>query len=821
MTGIHENHRLRIASFASLCLILFPLAGCAVNLDPSDEKIVYCINDQYSVYSKVVSQILPDYAVERDGNNAFGHLEKGAVTEAFATQAFAAIETGLAKYWYPQYLATVIIAVDRDLTDVQINSWSDLPGSGEKAGHIMAPHLNNEMTLSAMSYGLEGEAFSLKTAGKILGALNKEKRYGRNDYEAPILICYDYYAAEMIKDGRNLEIIVPSEGTFTYEKGLLSNTELVFAGDVDSTLLSAGFRLLDGRCDNTLYPGTQAYENAAAISDYAYLNTVALDATLVFRRSIMGTHMYTSVDGREHMYFVLIFLIILVIWVAWLMNRLANKNMRKTVLWAGILMLGWMLIRLISYQLNVSTDLRRYIGYTYYLFQLSLPITFFWLAHIIGKPDEKTPIPLWIKVFAAYMFALIALVYTNDLHSWVYIYDFSNPNWGNEYGYGFVYNLLTISWVISLVAVFILLLIKSKGYIRKTGIVFPLLLMVLVAAYQYGYQNNIPIARESDKTMVICVFILLFAESLIQTGMIPVNTKYRSLFTHSPLGMRIMGSAYDPVLSSALAVQADCKTITSAVESYPLPSHLGDNMLLFAAPITGGYALWQEDISDLNRLQKEIEDSVSKLKAANSMLVQEEKIKRTAQEENDKTQLLAQLETEISEYTIKLATMIEQLEYAVDKPKATARIALLLCYVKRRCNLFFREREVDILPADELTVYLDELAEIAGYSDVRIIITNELKTPVSVRRVTLFYDLFYSVIYWASWLDNPNILAHIGVENENVALRLLPSDDARLYQMGRALEKAVNQAGGIFSVKDLDDAAGLSLSFTEGGEKNG
>ena len=201
------------------------------------------------------------------------------------------------------------------------------------------------------------------------------------------------------------------------------------------------------------------------------------------------------------------------------------------------------------------------------------------------------------------------------------------------------------------------------------------------------------------------------------------------------------------------------------------------------------------------------------------MLTQEEIIKRAAQEEVEKTQLIVQLESEISEHAIRLTTMIEQLENAVDKPKASARIALLLCYIKRRCNLFFKERETDVLSADELTVYLDEMAEIAGLSNVRIIVTSELTSPVSVRRATLIYDLFYSVVYWAAWLDSPNILAHLGVENGDLILRLLPSDDAHSYQMGKALEKAIALAGGRYFVKDLDETVGLSLSFPEGGEK--
>jgi hypothetical protein len=267
------------------------------------------------------------------------------------------------------------------------------------------------------------------------------------------------------------------------------------------------------------------------------------------------------------------------------------------------------------------------------------------------------------------------------------------------------------------------------------------------------------------------------------------------------------------------------KTILTAAASCnpnqkPAPLYLDDTTLLFTVPITGGFALWQEDISGIKLLQKEIEESVSKQKAATSMLLQEEKIKRSAQEEIEKTRLLALLEDEISEHTNTLGKMIEQLDNAADKTKAAARIALLLCYIKRRCNLFFSERESRILQAGELAIYLDELAEIAGYSNIKIIVSSDLKISLFVRRATLIYDFFYSVIHWAAELDSSSIITHLGIENGDIVLRMLPSGEVNSYQMESALEKAIAAAGGTYLVKDLDDAVGLSLSFPQGSEAN-
>jgi hypothetical protein len=365
--------------------------------------------------------------------------------------------------------------------------------------------------------------------------LHHEKNLIRNSFEPPVVICFDYQAAELVKNGKNIEIIIPSEGTLTYERGFISNIELEFNKDTEDLLLNAGFRLTDGRNDEI---------------DYAHLNIICMEVTRTIRRSVFYERLYTSADGREHQYWVLIYIIILTVWIASLLNRITNKNMRNTVLMAGILLFGWILARLISYQLWVHTDFRRYLNYTYYLFQLSLPITFMWLAHIIDKNEGKITVPLWIKVYASFMFALIAIIFTNDLHFWMYIFDYTDPNWGNNYRHGIIYPIVQMSWQLSIAAVFIILLFKSKGAIRKKGLIFVLIFFAILIAYQYGYQNKIPIARESDTTMVKAILILLFTESLIKAGLIPVNTMYKKLFVNSTLGMRIVDNSGNTVLAS-------------------------------------------------------------------------------------------------------------------------------------------------------------------------------------------------------------------------------------------------------------------------------
>jgi len=373
---------------------------------------------------------------------------------------------------------------------------------------------------------------------------------------------------------------------------------------------------------------------------------------------------------------------------------------------------------------------------------------------------------------------------------------------------------------LAMLAFVIVRLTKPDVYIRKRVFWLTLSVMVLLFVFRYLYNYSIATAWASGRVIIYGVFVLVLIETIFRSGLIHINTKHYAFFTHSPLKMMILNKQKQAVLSSATAL-CDNDAFNDVLASCPEPMRKDENTLFFAAPIIGGYALWDEDITALNKLHIEAEESIRKLQAANAVLAEEEKIKQAVQEESEKTLLMTLLEEEISGHSIRLTTMIEQLESATDKKKATARVIMLLCYIKRRSNLFFREKETGMLPADELTMYLSELAEMAGYAEIKIFVSSELKDSVSVRHATVFCDLFYNVLYWASWIENIHIIASLDVEDDKVILRLLPSEDVSSFSMSRDVRSAIAAAGGTYLVKDLDGGFGLSLSFPAGGDISG
>ncbi|QRN84815.1 ABC transporter substrate-binding protein [Clostridia bacterium] len=804
---------MKLIGFVIILIVANILSGCSKEL--KSDSILFTLDD-YSLYPKVVEQILPKYTTGLSDNNAYYILDNGAVAEAFDTQAAGAIGTGIANHWYPQYLATVVIAVDRNQTDADVTSWNDLLATQQEVGFSDTPG-NVQMLLAAMAYGLEGGHYTLTKPINLLTSLQERHLLKINSFEAPIIICYDYQAVNLMEKGRNLQIIVPEEGTLTYEKGLLSNEDLNFSGDVNQVLLAANLRLLDGESNLTIYPDERAYRPAIRVDDYNYFSKATQNASCLMERNVLKARIYMSIDQREHLFFALIYIIIVTIWVVAIMIRSMQKGITYAALFTGIILNGWILVRLIKYQVLAVPILSRYLWYSYYIFQLSLPLVLLWMAWSIDKPKNETCPPKWWRVMAICIGFLLVLVFTNDLHGLVFHLELNRPDWDINYGYGIGYYTVLFVCMANLVAVFVILVQKSLRNPRKKRFLFPLTILLTFGVYNYLYITRFPFVYATDLTIVTGIFAMLLFETCIRSGLIPVNTKYIDIFTRSPLKLQIINQDKDVILMSASAVSINMDDLDKVLASTPAPILQKDDSLLFANPIPGGYALWQEDIRKLRQLQKEIQKSTQMLKDANVMLAEEEKLKRMTNEKNAKKDLMEQLGGEIDEHIIQLSTMIEKLAFAENPSQEITRIALLLCYIKRRCNLFFKEKANATTDSGELIIHIKELSEITYYSNVQIAISNEIKESIAIRHATLLYDFFYWVVDLAVQKGCPYIIAHLRIDEGFLTMGLLPSEDIGFINPESKLIVAITAEKGEIVTKDVDDTIGISISFPKGG----
>lgn len=683
--------------------IAFFTTACAL----AEPNTVSC--DTQSPYPSA-AQRLPGYEFKKDTSGyVAGRIAKNAAVEAFDFQAQTLLQSGHALRYYPQYAATVVLAIDRDLTGALISGWNDLRNAGERVA-FQSGGVDFRCQFAALSYGLSGESFSLDEALSLLECLS-EKGLLCAQRTAPVWICFDYEAAAEIKAGRNIEIVVPKEGTLSFECGLLSKNALVLPEQAEK-LIQYGLRMTAGACDGALYPDSAAYSPARTLADSTRMNTAMENAYARYRREALHTRRLSTADGREHTLAAMATILLVIAWGGSMIGRTLNKRLRALVLLAALQMTLWLLLRMIKWQLPDGGALSRYCWYAYYVFQLGLPATLLRMTDVIGAKEGTATVSVWRWSCLAVNVMLLLLVFTNDLHMWVFKLKPSALNWNGDYSYGFGYVLLLSFIVLCVFSAIALLIKKCWNSPRKYGLIFPLGFSLLLVSYGVLYALRVPFAWESDFTVTAVLFVLLFMESAMQTGLIPVNSKYKELFVNSRLDMAIVTPKGVPVLCSTHAAPLPTSALSQDY-SHPFRVYAEPDLRVSAMPISGGAVVWREELSAVHALQKKLSQVVESLARSNQLLKNEKDVRERTEALRAKQRIYDELDAAIQKELLRIADILRaNCALELDNAK-TAELCLRLCYCKRSSNLIFAKLQRASLSAQEFKAYLEELAQVA------------------------------------------------------------------------------------------------------------
>ncbi len=369
---------------------------------------------------------------------------------------------------------------------------------------------------------------------------------------------------------------------------------------------------------------------------------------------------------------------------------------------------------------------------------------------------------------------------------------------------------------------------------------------VLLLVYGVGYALRWPPAWESDMTITVGLFLLLVMEVILRTGLVPVNRGYRQLFAASTLVLRIkdhVGRTIVSTRSGSNALQAgtgsadsphgescdatgpprDGQTSDGLFDDHLCADHSADH-LIHTRPIRGGSIVWEEDISDLNRLDEQLCRSAEQLRATNLILAQRGEITKRRLQAQETDRIFTSLEAETASKTKQLEQVI--LSMAPDDPTAAAQraglTAVLLCYIKRRCNFYFLQETSQTITTTDLAIYLEELAGLSSQAGIRVLITcnatDRLSNTGGARRLSFdqaiaIYDMFYAAWSLLSQAEDPAMVTHLIQKPDHCELRLLlPVGQADVTWDQSLLDRVV-AVGGRLSVKDLDDMMSLIVAL--------
>lgn len=769
-----------------------------------------------STYSEVIRKTLNNSNVIFSNKNkpTYNNLNVYA-KKAFDVEAKGALDSGLAKHFYPHFLATTVIVYDQSIIRENILSWSDLSTTKYEVGFLENQE-NLQAHLSSISYGLEKKDYTLKSTLDLLSILKSKDLLRLESQTSPITICFDYEAVKLKEENKNLEIIIPSEGTLTFEGGILAKEKLEFSDNIDEVLIKNGFRPQNNNKNLSGYPSESKYKSASKVENFSHFSKYALKTTASFSRQVLNERPFTSIDRQEHLMVALAYLMIVTFWTASVIYRSTQKPIIYAAVFTGLILCSWTLVRLVRYQIVDLNTLSRYLWYSYYIFQIFIPLIILWMAWSMDRPNTYIRLPNWWFLLIAFAFSLIILVFTNDYHNLVLVLDLSSLDWGNVYSYGIGYFIILFFAFSILLSAFVTLIIKGLKTPNRNIFSIPLIIFVLFAIYNYMYITRVPIIYQTDITIVTGFFTMVMFESNIRFGLIPVNTRYISLFKLSPLKIQIFDKDKNLLLQSIDSKKPKEKHLDKLLKPDSAPN-LDENNLIFSKSIPGGHALWYEDISNITTLYNKILENNKLLEAANVMLAQKKHIQSKINDQLLKQEILNEFELDLTENINKVSEVVDDLESDFKASKNIARLPLLLTYIKRRSNLFFVEKKSKDFKIEIFNEYIEELSNIAAMANTKIALYNEISDNLSTKQASLLYDFFYKVVEAAVEASCLHIINYISDNEDKITMQLLPSKNLKEIVFDEKLLKAIKSCDGIFSQKAFEDTVGFTVSFKKGG----
>ena len=282
------------------------------------------------------------------------------------------------------------------------------------------------------------------------------------------------------------------------------------------------------------------------------------------------------------------------------------------------LMLVWLVLRTLKYEFITDLTAARYIWYLYYLPMLFIPLLGVYIALSLGK-SEKFRLTGKIGALAIIPAVLFLLVITNDLHQQVFAFDSGVPGVPDNYGYSHgIFYFCSMGWMVACMAFsLILLLKKSRVPCSKKKKLAPFVIGCATVLYGILYLLGLPAIRWwfGDMNVTFCLLYAAIYESCIRCRMIQSNTDYVELFEATTLAACIADRNGDIVIRSR-----------AADEDMVCPKNgfqiiRPDGIRISSAPISRGYAVWQDNVHPLTELraklsEREIAGSLSHTKKA-------------------------------------------------------------------------------------------------------------------------------------------------------------------------------------------------------------
>ena len=439
-----------------------------------------------------------------------------------------------------------------------------------------------------------------------------------------------------------------------------------------------------------------------------------------------------------------LYLLLFSLWGYSIDRRIIQTQALHCLRLTAALMLVWLILRTLKYEFVTDLTVARYIWYLYYLPMLFIPLLGVYIALSLGKPQEIR-LNGRTGCLAIVPAVLFLSVITNDLHQQVFAFSGGVP--GGQGSSSFSHRPLyyaCLGWMIACM-VFALVRLLNQSRIPGSGKrkLAPFVTGCITVLYGFLYLSGLPAVRWwfGDMNVMFCLLFAAIYESCIRCRMIQSNTGYVELFEATTLAACIADGSGNIVLRS----HAACDDIACPEEGTQV--FRPDGIRISSAPISGGYAVWQDNVRPLTELRARLSENKAKIKNNKEKLQEAYLIQKKLNELTEKNRIYDELETKYGKQIARIGQLLKQCEGAepAEKQSLLKRILLLGTYIKRAANLYFLGMEYELLPQQELRLTVDEAVRVMTVCGTECSVVYRTTKPMRSTEVMRLFDLLKTV----------------------------------------------------------------------------
>ncbi len=792
--------RFKVLTAISLIAFAFSILSFVVcslyQVEPQED---YILTQDDKNYKNVIANVLPELEInETTYGTTLRDFEEGQNIAVYENQGITLASVHEKYDFVPQLTQTIVIAIDREQCSEELTRFEDLITTdlaisfdfGKTIAENMWEYDSTHQVVLTMAKAIYGE-YDVEAIAQDFAQIEDEGRFFVDDISKAILVTTDSNAVALKKAGRNLEIVIPQDGTLSFNYGMLVYDNRIITDEQISTkLIEMGYRLPDGSCDESYYPSKDDYVRAERIESFNEYNAASSLVSKTLRRDSFHTRLFGFTNSIEITAFFLALVFVIIYYFVSIKRRIADRKINKATTTVLVLLALLITMGLLKSVNSNNPFLETVLWYGYYIPILFIPATFVYIALHVGNQKIK---PIVLKYYFIYLlltFIPLIMIMTNNFHNWIFVVeDYSNTTFTHNIGYYFV-----MFWVASsIVFAYVLLVYKCLKNPKKWALAYPGILSIILAIYTVALAVRFTPVREFDVSFAITIFVLLYIETLIQSRLLPTNRGYDRFFKHSNLAMKIEDNQGNQVYTSYVT------------------KDINDNFVQRSTSIIGGKFYYFEDYTALRSAEIKLKNINDKIKKNNKILLQ-----------NSNTQeKLAALSAEKAAYdsidnilligTKKIAAYIDKIKESKDKKRIMNIISIHAMVMKRACmyriNALYQDNQSISILANSF-VELKELADSVGLS---IAVRLDVATTLPITNMSDMYGFFVVAFEQAFNLHCQKVLLQVYKVDDKTIFSVLA--DKPLFDKESLTELKKNKINYSLAAKKWENTIMYLLSF--------